>query len=164
MASGNTLFSLTPQASQPPASGYCQQDTRNSISVLAYDASTAEYAVFVTVIPAFYSGGGLTFDIYWMAATATSGGVVWGVSIERDNDANHDLDSDAFATEQTASGTANGTSGKLTKTTVTVSSGANMDSAAAGDPIRIKVRRLPSDVLDTMAGDAQIEAIHCKET
>ena len=164
MASGNTLTSFGAADSQPPASGYCQLDSRNSILVLAYDASANEYTVFLGVIPSHYSGGGLTIDIYWMAATATSGATVWGASVERDNAANHDLDADAFATEQTASSTTDATSGKLTKTTITVSSGANMDSAAAGDPIRLKVRRLATDALDTMTGDAQLHSVHVKET
>ncbi len=164
MASGNTLFTLLPNDGQPPASGYCQLDTRNSILVLAFDASTNEYTVFVSYVPSHYAGGGLTFDIYWMAASATSGDVKWGVSIERDNAANHALSSDNFATEQVATGTANAANAKVTKTTVTVSSGANMDSATAGDPIRVKVRRLASDAADTMTGDAQVEQVICSET
>lgn len=164
MASGNTLFSFSATDGQPPASGYCQLDSRNSILVLAYDASSNEYTVFVAVIPSHYSGGGLTFKLSWMAASATSNDTKWGVCIERDNANNHDLDSDNFATEQTATGTANGTSGKLTETTITVSSGANMDSAAAGDPIRVKVRRLATDGSDTMSGDAQLVHILCSET
>lgn len=164
MASGNTLFVLLPQDAEPPASGYAQIDSRNSIMVQAFDAASNEYVVCRTVIPSHYAGGGLTFDVYWMAASATSGDVKWGISIERDDPADHDLDSDNFATEQTNTGTANGTSGKLTKTTVTVSSGANMDSAAAGDPIRVKVRRFASDAGDTMSGDAHLHSIHCKET
>ena len=164
MASGNTLDWIYPQAAEPPASGYAQIDSRNSIPVIAYDAATNEYVVFASGLPSHYSGGGLTIDVYWMGATATSGNVKWGVSVERDNEGNHDLDADNFATEQTNTGTANATSGVVTKTTITVSSGANMDSAVAGDPIRIKLRRLASDVADTMTGDAHFRAVHVKET
>lgn len=164
MASGNTLAELIPQMAEPPASGYAQLDTRNSIALLAFDASTNESAVFRGVLPSHYSGGGLTIDIYWMGATATSGNVRWGVSIERNNDNNHDLDSDNFGTEQLATGAADATSGQLTKTTITVSSGANMDSLAAGEPYRLKLRRLASDGADTMTGDAQFHSGHVKET
>jgi hypothetical protein len=164
MASGNTLFVVGPLENEPPSVTYATLDTRNSIAVLDFDAAANEYAVFKTLIPSHYAGGGLTVDLHWMATSATSGDVRWGVSIERDDANDHDLDADAFATEQLATGTANGTSGKLTKTTITASSGANMDSAAAGDPIRVKVRRLGSDGADTMTGDAELLMVHCKET
>lgn len=163
VGSGATLLEFMPQGSEGPSSNYATFNTRNGITVAEFDASTNETLVFRGVIPSGYSGGGLTCDVYWMAASATSGDVKWGVSVERDNDNNHDLDSDAFATEQTGTGTANGTSGKVTKTTITVSAGANMDSAVAGDPVRIKLRRLASDGADTMTGDSQLVAIHVKE-
>lgn len=165
MASADTLLRLSPKAASLPSSNYAQFDTRNSIAVLAFDASTAESVLFDgIVLPSNYAGGGLTIDIYWMGASATSGDTKWGVAIERDNENNHDLDADAFATQQTGTGTANGTSGKVTKTTITVSSGANMDSLAAGEPFRLQLQRLAADVADTMTGDAQLLAIHIKET
>jgi hypothetical protein len=164
MATGNTLGRYFAQDGDPPVTGYAQKDSRNSIPVLNFDASANEYMIFSDVLPSNYAGGGLTFDLYWMALVATSGDVRWGVSIERNNEGNRDLDADGFATEQLATGTANAASGKLTKTTITVSSGANMDSAVAGNPVRIKVRRLATDGADTMTGDAQLRAVHMKET
>jgi hypothetical protein len=164
MASGATLGIFLPQAGEAPASSFATLDTRNGIWVLDFDAAAAESAVFRGVLPASYGGGGLTIDLYWMATSATSGDVRWGAQIERDNENNHDLDADAFATQQLATGTANGTSGKLTKTTITVSAGANMDSLAAGEPFRLKVQRVAADGADTMTGDAELHTVHVKET
>lgn len=164
MASGSTLDFLTVKRFYLPAATIPQFDTRNNIPAINLDAAADEYAIAGSLIPSIYAGGGLTIDVFWMSASATSGDIVLGISIERDNDNNHDLDSDAFATEQTGTSTANGTSGKLIKKTITVSSGANMDSAAAGEPIRIKVRRKGSDGSDTMTGDAQLVYVHIKET
>jgi hypothetical protein len=164
MASGDTLGIFTPQRAEPPATLYGILTTRNGILLLDFDPTTAWASIFRSVLPKNYAGGGLTIDIYWMAATATSGDVVWGIAIERDNEGNHDLDADAFATQQTATGTANAASGKLTKTTVTVSSGANMDSLAAGEPYRMQVQRVAASGSDTMTGNAEIHSIHAKET
>jgi hypothetical protein len=165
MASGNVLAVFTAQQNEPPSSGYATPDTRNAILVLDFDAANIEGAVFRGLLPpSVYNGGGLTIDTYWMATSATSGDIKVGTAIERDNSANHDLDADAFATEQTATVTADATSGKLFKATTTHSSGANMDSAAAGDPIRLKVRRVASDAADTMTGDAELFMVVVKET
>ena len=163
MASGNTLCVFLPQDNEPPASAYAQLDTRNSMLLLAFDASTQEGAVFRGVMPSHYAGGGLTLDLFWMAASATSGDVKWDAAYEENDTNNNDLDSDAFGTASTATTTTNGTSGKVTKSTITISH-ANCGSPAAGDPFRLRVRRIAADGGDTMTGDAQLLSIHAKET
>lgn len=165
MASGNTLLTFLPQDNEPPSSNYATLDSRNSILVLDFDATTSESAIFRGVLPAHYAGGGLTVDVFWLATSATTGDVVWGGSIERDNNGGTDLDSDSFATEQTSTAvTTSGTSGIVNKSTITFTSGANMDSLAAGEPFRFKLARKPADAGDTMAGDAELHSVHVKET
>lgn len=165
MASGNTLAIFTPGHHEPPASNYATLDTRNSIFVLDYDPTTEETACFRGVLPSNYAGGGLTLDVYWMATSATTGAVVWGGSIEREVEGGTDLDADSFATEQNSSASnANGTSGILSKATITFTSGANMDSLAAGEPFRLKIARKVADGGDTMTGDAELHSLHLKET
>ena len=162
MASGNTLIEWTALANQPPASNYATLDTRNSIAVLDFDASTAENAVFVGVMPRHYAGGGVTITIHWMATSATSNSVVWTTAFER---MNTDEDSDSFATgNDSAASNANGTSGIITAATTTHTDGAQMDSVAIGEPFRLKITRKVADANDTMTGDAEIVAVEIKET
>lgn len=146
-----TYALLSPMTSQPPASSYATLDTRNSIAVLDFDDSSAEGAMWVFVMPEGASlGSGLIVRLHWMATSATSGGVTWEVSVER---MNTDLDADSFDTVATGTSTTNATSGIATTTAITITT---IDSIAAGEPCRIRVRRLPADASDTMVGDAEL--------
>jgi hypothetical protein len=164
MASGDTLAVFTPQANQPPASNFAALAVRNGHLVLAFDTTTQQTAIFSGVLPRNYGGGGLTVALAWMAASAVSGTIGWGITFERMNPANHDLDADAFATEQiVTAATVDATSGKVTVTTVAITAGAaGTDSLAAGDAFRMRVRRDVAN--DTAAGDAQLLSAEIKET
>ena len=163
MASGSTLAVFNPGANEPPSSSYATFDTRNAHPVLDFDAAAVEIAYFSGVMPSQYAGGGITVDVNWMATSATSGDVVWGVSYEELDPNHNDLDSDNFGTETTGAGTANATSGKTTKTSLAISH-ANCGSPAAGDAFRIKLRRVATDGGDTMAGDAELVELGVRET
>lgn len=165
MASGDTLCAFVATDNHPPASGYATPDVRNSHPVLNFDAAAAEDACFHGVLPRHYGGGGLTVTAIWMAASATSGNVMWKAAMERLEAGGTDLDADSFATAQAAAAAAaNGTSGALTYTTVAMTSGANMDSLAVGESFRLKVQRDAANGSDTMTGDAQLLAVEIKET
>lgn len=161
MASGNTLGMLGPADAEFPTTNYPQFVTRNAHVALAFDTTTQETAYFKFIIPQNYAGGGLTLLLWSMAASATSGTIGFGVSIER---MNTDLDADSFASEQglAAAVTVSGTSGITSSQPVACSSGANMDSAVAGEMIRIRVRRDVAN--DTATGDAQLTGIEIRET
>lgn len=161
MASGNTLLEWLPADGEPPSTNHATFNTRNGILVSEFDDTTAEALVFRGILPSHYAGGGLTLEAHWMGKTATTGNVVWGGEIERGNT---DLDADSFATQQTATGAANGTSGIETVTSVTFSSGANMDSLAVGEAFRLRLQRVAANGSDTMTGDAQLIALCLKET
>lgn len=164
LASGDTLAVFGPSGNQPPAANYAALFVRNGHLVLAFDTTTQQTAIFAGIMPRNYGGGGLTVYLTWMAATATSGTIGWGVTFERMNAANHDLDADAFATEQiVTAATVDATSGKTTTTNVAITAGATgTDSVATGDPFRIRIRR---DVAtDTAAGDAHLVSVEIKET
>jgi len=153
-----TYAVFTAEHNQPPASAYATLDTRNSVAVLDFDAATDENAVFVGIMPEAASlGSGLIVRLHWMATTATSGNVRWGVQFERSNT---DLDSDSFAAAVEANGAANGTSGILTTTAITVT---DFDGITAGDVFRLKVFRNADDATnDTMTGDAELVAVEVR--
>jgi hypothetical protein len=142
---------------QPPSTAFATLDTRNSIAVLDFDDTTDESAVFVSIIPEAASlGSGLKIRLHWMATTATSGNVVWDVSLER---MTTDLDSDSFDTIASGTAAANGTSGILTVTEITLTT---IDSVTAGDGYRLKVTRDANNASDTMTGDAELIAVEIR--
>jgi hypothetical protein len=90
--------------------------------------------------------------------------VVWGGSFERHQDDTDDLDADGFAAEQTATGTTASGSGEVQYTSIAFTDGAQMDSVAAGESFRFKLRRVATDGADTALADAQALAVEIRET
>lgn len=144
-----------PLLNEPPSSNYATLDTRNGHPCLDFDATTQEAAIWSGVLPAGYTGNGITVHIFCSLTSATSGTVGWDVSIERMDASSLDIDADSFATAQTVTAvTVPGTSGQLLKMSVNISNGANMDSLAAGEMFRLRVRRDVAN--DTASGDAEL--------
>ena len=152
-----TYAVFTALDNQPPSTAFATLDTRNSIAVLDFDDATDESAVFVGIIPEGASlGSGLKIRLHWMATTATSNNCVWDVSLER---MTTDLDSDSFDTIASATAAANGTSGILTVTEITLTT---IDSVTAGDGFRLKVTRDANNGSDNMSGDAELVAVEVR--
>lgn len=152
-----TYATFTATDNQPPATAFATLDTRNSIAVLDFDDATDESAVFVSIIPEGAAlGSGLKIRLHWMATTATSGNCVWDVALER---MTTDLDSDSFDTIASGTAAANGTSGVLTVTEITLT---NIDGVTAGDGFRLKVTRDANNGSDTMSGDAELVAVEIR--
>ena len=163
MASGNTLCTFFAASNEPPTSNYATVDTRNGHWVLDFDTTTQEAAIFTGIMPRNYAGGGVTVYIHAMLSSATSGTLGWDVSFERMSDATTDLDADSFATAQTVTAaTVPGTSGIVLVLNVAITDGANMDSVAAGESFRLRIRRDVSN--DTASGDAELICVEVKET
>ena len=150
--------SFSPLDNQPPSTNFATFDTRNSIAVLDFSDTTDESAIFVGVIPEAASlGSGLIVRITWAATSATSGVARWGAQFMN---LNTNIDSDSFDTAVEANGTANGTSGIPTTTSITVTT---IDSLVAGEFYRLKIYREPSDgANDTMTGDAELIAVEVR--
>lgn len=152
-----------------PASNYATQDTRNTHPVLDFDATTDECAYFGGVLSNRYAGGGLTVTLFWSATSATTGGVSWLAAIEAHPDDTLDLDSDSFASNKSSgSVTAASASGELSYDAITFSSGAEMDSLAAGESYRLRVCRnadgaTPTET-DDMTGDAELHKVTIRES
>jgi hypothetical protein len=155
--SGGNVWQLQwgPLVNEPPSSNYATLDTRNGHPTLRFDTTTQETAIFSGFMPSDYSGAGITVHIFCSLTSATSGTVGWDVSIERMDASSLDIDADSFATAQTVTAvTVPGTSGQLLKMSVNISNGANMDSLAAGEMFRLRVRRDVAN--DTATGDAEL--------
>jgi hypothetical protein len=159
MASGNTLLIFTPQQNESPTLNFATPDTRNGHPVLDFDDTTQETAMFTSVLPRHYAGGGITVYVHVASTSATSGNVGFGFSIERIGSV-LDLDADSFDTETLATPvTVNGTSGIPVVVSVAI---ANLDSVAVGEAFRLRVRRDVAN--DTSTGDAELLSIELKET
>jgi hypothetical protein len=170
MATGDTLAVFTPMANEPPvanASGtYATLDLRNYHPCLDFDGATDEEAVFSGILARNYAGGGLTIYLHVGFSSATSGNAYWQAGIERMDDGTLDLDADSFAAFQGAAGNPNGTSGIMTLVTITFTSGAQMDSLAAGEMFRLKIRRDADGSVgtDDVTTDGELFGICIKET
>lgn len=163
MATGDTLCIFTPAENEPPSSNYATLDTRNGHPVLDFDDTTAEGALFTSVMPRAYGGSGVTVYVHWMATSATTGTGGWTVEFEACADGGTDLDSDSFASAQTVTAaTVPGTSGVVKVTNVAVSNGANIDSIAVGNAFRVRIKRDVAN--DTATGDLELLAVELKET
>lgn len=150
---------FNPLDNQPPAASYATIDTRNSILVLEYDDTADESAVFIGIVPEAASlGSGLIVKLHWMADTATSGTVRWGVQVER---MNTDQDADSFDTAATTGTATSGTSGIISTTSITITT---IDSVVAGEPFRLKVYRDADGTsgTDNMTGDAQLVSVEVR--
>lgn len=149
----------------PGASNFPTLDSRNLHPVLDFDDTTDETVYFEGVLPPNYAGGGLTAKLYWMATSATANTCRWQLGVERIDTAT-DLDSDSFATSNSTGDATSGTSGIVTVSTITFTSGAQMDSLAAGEPFRLKLNR-DADATsgtDSLVGDAEMLRLVLLET
>lgn len=172
MASGNSLLWLGARDGIPPATAYAQQDViagtsspAEAIPVLAFDATTIEYADFRCKLPQHYSGGGLTVVIC-SGAGITTGGVRWEVAFRSIEDDAEDLDTTAHTYDYNGVTVSSLPSavGEVTYDNITFTDGADMDNVGAGDEFVLRIRRKTDDAGDTAAADAYIHGIEIRET
>lgn len=101
----------------------------------------------INVLIDWYSFGG-----------ATTGAVVWGCALQAvtPGDA-QSIETDTFATENTATTTVTGTAKALTRSTVTIT---NLDGIAPNDSAIIRLTRRQSNGADTLVGDAVVVGVY----
>lgn len=136
-----------------PAAPIMMQGTNFPVPGIAFDATTQETCFFMFAAES-YGSGNLTLRLQWYADTATAEDVVWGVSLAAitPNSDTQDIETKAFATEVTQQDTHLGTTGqRLHEVTLTLN---QLDSIANGDWCCLRVRRVPGDANDDLAGDA----------
>ena len=119
--------------------------------VAHYAFGAASEAIFFRFVAQNYGSGNVSLLLDWYGKTATSGSVTWGgaLSVITPGDSQSVL-TDGFATENTQNTTTAGSTGHITRTTVTIS---NLDSLAAGDTVVLRVR---STSFTTFSGDAAL--------
>lgn len=167
MASGDTLVTFFPYDNEPTSANFATIDLRNGHPTLDFDGTTDEEAVFTGILPRNYASGGLTVLLHVAFTSATSGSARWQADIERINDGTLDIDADSFTGSfQSAAGNPNGTSGIPTLVTITFTDGSQMDSLAAGEMFRLKIRRDADGTsgTDDVTTDAELIGIEIKET
>ena len=172
MASGDTLFILTPQAYTPPSSGYATLDTvadgsapAMSIPVLDFDGSANESADWYVTVPSHYAGGGLTFS-YAYAMSSTDGDAV---EIEFRAfpfaDASSILTADLGMDGRTAVNVVDDPSANANEFNITPTG--NLSHSDAGSPAVgafIIIRATRDYDHASNANDLQLLAVHVKET
>ena len=166
MASGDTLLIFSPLNNEPPSASFATFDIRNGHPVLDFDGSADEEAVFSGVLPLNYAGGGLTVTTFWAFTSATTGSLRVQTAFERINASSLDIDADSFASFNSGGGSAPGTSGQVIAVSIAHTSGAEMDSLAAGEMFRLKIRRDADGTsgTDDIATDAELLGVTIKET
>ena len=145
-----------------PASSPAAATSRNEHPLLAFDDTTAENVVFHGTMSRDYSGGDITVDVDWLAASAAVGDGVWGGQFERLAPGGQDYDADGFAAQQTATSTTNATSGIPNRTSLLFTN-AQADLIAAGDRYRFRVQYVATDPGRTMVGDAQFSGLNMRQ-
>ncbi len=141
-----------PLDNNPPASNNATLDARGNFSVLDFDASTTEYAIFNYIIPSYIDTSvNFTVELYWTATSATTGDVAW--DLESDLYATGSIDTQTWASAGSSTDTTSGTNGQINKSTI---SSIDLSSASAGDVISLRVSRDTGDAGDTMTGDAEL--------
>jgi len=138
-----------------PSSNPAVAISRNGHPIISFDDTVAENVLFNKALPANYNDGDINVDIDWVAESATTGGVTWGVEFERNAPGGDDIDADSFDTQQTGTDTTSGTSGIITRTTITLTQ-AEADDIEALDSYRLRLQRVVGDSGDDMTGDAQV--------
>jgi len=151
-------------SNEPPAVDPATPVFRNTHPLLNFDDATKEYALFSGVLAPTYTNGGLTVELHWMAATATTNAVKWDVDIDAIASEGHDIDRTTWSPVQTVTDTCASASGELIMSTLTYTHGAAMGGLLGGDMCRVRVARDGSASGDTMSGDAQLYKVVLRET
>jgi hypothetical protein len=167
MASGDTLIVFTPLHNEPTVASAATFDTRNQHTILDFDGgSDNEIAVFKGIMPRHYDNGGVTVYVhYTMSSAGINASVLWGVAFERLQGSVASLSGDSFAAYNNIWQKTLATPAMLRIGNVSFTNGADMDSVADGDGLRLKLtRRASVTASDNAAGDAEFWGLEIKET
>ena len=172
MASGDTLFILTPQAYTPPATVYATLDTvadgstpAMSIPVLDFDGAQDESADWYVTVPSHYAGGGFTFSYAYAMSSTDGDAVEIEVRAFPFADASSILTADLGMDGRTAVNVVDDPSANANEFNITTTG--NLSHSDAGSPAvgAFMIIRATRDFNHAAnAKDLQLLAVHVKET
>lgn len=172
MASGSVVVLV--HSVMPPATSGAAFTARTGgsspaeqVPCYAFDAAADEYLDFYCTLVG-YAGGGLTFTLTSMAATATTGGALVALAIRRIQDDAEDVDTAQTYDYNEVRIPCASASGEYSYDTITFNSGTDMDSLVNGEDFIVRLRRRGSDNTastgDDQAGDWQLISLVGRET
>lgn len=166
MASGDSLFVFTPNSAMPPASNYATFDTiaaatgnRFVLDFIGSGGSADESAIFESIWPSHYAGGGINVVLHYSTDGTSVGAVQWEVSVEVTQDGDdQDAGGQDFGTATDITDTpSTATANILDITAAGAISHANCGSPSPGDGFRLKVTRDHDHAANT--DDAQLHRV-----
>lgn len=161
MANGDTLSTFIPteQSVNALQTARARFGYKNGYPVAIFDDTNVQSVIFQGYADVRKAGGNYTVKINH-SSEVTTGDVRLGVAVARmvANDAAFDADVDNYATRQEATATTNGTAGRITTTTLTITN-ANFDAVAADENYAIRISRVATNAADTMVGDLYIHSV-----
>ena len=173
MASGDTLFILTPQSYTPPATLYATLDTiadgstpAMSIPVLDFDGgSQNESADWYVTVPSHYAGGGFTFSYAYAMSDTVGTAVEIEFRVFPFADASSILTADLGMDGRTAVNVVDDPSANANEFNLTTTG--NLSHGDAGSPAVgafVVIRATRDYDHAANANDLQLLAVHVKET
>lgn len=172
MASGDLLDTLYAARANQPSTLYAPfgfalggSTPIEAVPVCLFDPSTVWYVDFEIILPPNYAGGGLTFVIEFSSETDTntSHQVVWGAALRRIDTAETFSSSHSYS-YQTVTATIPSAVDKTKTANITMTSGGQMDSLAAGERAILRIKRVATDGSDDCTGNVRLHSIQVKET
>lgn len=158
-----SLLQFGPMNAEPPSANAPELGAVNAQLHLAFDASTDETVYWTFIAPQGITTP-LTLVVKYKMASATTGAVRFEGLVEAitDGDSLNTDTTDSFDTTNSAGDTVPGTAGHLGELSITLT---NADSIAAGDRVRILLRRDADGTTgtDDATGDCRVTAVELRD-
>ena len=176
-ATGGTVLTIArsgtiiarPYLIKPPASSGAQETSiaggstpAEDMNVWAFDQTGPEYLDLYCLLDPKFAGGGLTIRLIWSGG-ATTNNVRWGAAIRRFADDAEQLSaSHTYDYNDSSDVAAPSALSENSYDTIAFTSGADMDSLAAGEMFILRIRRTAAT--SNMAADAYLWKVEIRET
>lgn len=166
----NTIGIFKPYGCEFPTTNFPQltvvsptSSGSTSFPVLAFDATTQETCMWSSICPQGYVGTTVTAIASCIMASATSGSVVFGSSVEAvtPGDALNLSTTDSFDTVYNSIYTlVPSTAGYMFSVSMVLT---NKDSMAIADRYRLRLQRIAASAGDTATGDCQVLTVELRD-